>query len=54
MIKKQKAQKVCDKKKLKFENYKNYLEAALLDNIINYLEKNKIDIDSLEKIIKNL
>ena len=53
MIKKQKAQKVCDKKNLKFENYKNYLEAALLDNIINYLEKNKIDIDSLEKIIKN-
>ena len=53
MIKKQKAQKVCHKKKLNFENYKNYLEAALLDNIINYLEKNKIDIDSLEKIIKN-
>ena len=29
------------KKKLKFENYKNCLEANQLYNKINYLEKNK-------------
>ena len=34
------------KRKLKFENYKKYLEATELENKINYLEKNKIDIDS--------
>ena len=27
------------KRKLKFENYKNYLEATQLDNKIKYLEK---------------
>ena len=49
-IKKQKAQKKCFlKRKLKFENYKNCLEATQLDNKINYLEKNKIDIDSLKR-----
>ena len=37
------------KRKLKFENYKNYLEATLLDDKIKYLEKNKINIDSLKK-----
>ena len=48
-IKKQKAQKKCFlKRKLKFENYKNCLEATQLDNKIDYLEKNKIDIDSLK------
>ena len=41
------------KRKLKFENYKNCLEAAQLDNKIKCLEKNKINIDSLKKIIKN-
>ena len=44
-IKKQKAQKsVTSKKILKFESYKNCLEATQLDNRINYLEKNKINI----------
>ena len=33
------------KRKLKFENYKNSLEATQLDNKKNYLEKNKISID---------
>ena len=33
---------------LKFENYKNFLEATQLDNKINYLEKNKTDIDSIK------
>ena len=41
------------KRKLKFENYKNCLEATQLDNKIKYLEKNKINKDSLKKIIKN-
>ena len=41
--------KVCHKRKLKFENYKNYLEATQLQNKINYLEQNEIDIDSLKK-----
>ena len=41
------------KRKLKFENYENYLEATQLENKINYLEKNKIDIDSIKEFIKN-
>ena len=36
------------KRKLEFENYKNYLEAIQLENKINYLERNKIDRDSLK------
>ena len=41
-IKKQKAQKKCVIKiKLKFENYKNCLEATQLDNQIKYLEKSE-------------
>ena len=41
------------KRKLKFENYNNCLEATRLENKINHLEQNKIDIDSLKKIINN-
>ena len=41
-------------RKLKFENYKNCLGATQLEKKIIYLEKNKIDIHSLNKIIKNL
>ena len=37
------------KRKFKFENYKNCLEATQLENKINYLEKNKVNIDSLKK-----
>ena len=33
--------------KRKFENYKNFLEAAQLENKINYIEKNNINIESL-------
>ena len=41
-IKKQKSQKKCVIKiKLKFENYKNCLEATQLDNKIKYLEKSE-------------
>ena len=37
------------KRKRKFENYKNCLEATHLDNKIKYITKNKIKIDSLKK-----
>ena len=39
-------------RKIKFENYKNCLSATQLENKVNYLEKIKINIDSLKKIIK--
>ena len=53
-IKKQKAQKKCViKRKFKFENYKNCLEAIQLENKINYLEKNKTDINSIGEFRKN-
>ena len=42
--------KVCHKKTLKFENYKNCLGATQLDNKIKYRGKN---IQGIEKIIKN-
>ena len=39
-MKTQKTQKKCvTKQKLKFENYKNCLEATLIENKINQLEK---------------
>ena len=42
------------KRKIKFENYKNCLEATQLENKINHLEKREINIDIvLKKIIKN-
>ena len=51
--KKAKGTKKCVKKrKLKFESYKNCLEATQLDNKTKYLEKNKISIDSLKKSLK--
>ena len=34
---------MCHKKKVKFEDYKDCLEAAQLDNKINDLRKNKMD-----------
>ena len=36
-------------RKFKVENYKNCLEGTQRDNKINYLEKNKIDIDNVKK-----
>ena len=42
------------KRNLKFENYKNFLEAPKLENKIKYLETNKINVGSLQKFIKNL
>ena len=37
------------KRKLKFEDCKNCLEGTQPENKINYLEKSKINIDSLKK-----
>ena len=42
------------KRKLKFEIYKNHLEATRLGNKKSYVEKkHEIRIDSLKKITKN-
>ena len=41
------------KRKIKFEYYRNCLEAPQLENKINYLEKNKIGIDTIKEFIKN-
>ena len=38
--------------KTRFQDYKNCLEAALIENKINHLEK-KIHVDSLKEFIKN-
>ena len=48
-MRKEKVQKSVIKRKRKSENYKNCLEAALTENKINYLEKNKADIDILKE-----
>ena len=45
-------QRCIIKIKLKSKNYKSCLEATELDNKINYLEKNKIDINSINENIK--
>ena len=37
------------KRKLKFENYENCLEGTQVENKINHLEKNEINIDSINK-----
>ena len=39
-------------KKIKFEDYKNCLEATQLKNKITHLEKNEIDVNSLTKNLK--
>ena len=38
-------------RKLKFENYKNSLEAILLENKINYSEKKNIDINGIKEFV---
>ena len=43
------AKKCVIKRKLKFENYENCLGATKLENKVNYLEKHKINLDSLKK-----
>ena len=52
--KKEKGKRECViKRKFKFENYKTCLEATQLENKLNRLNKNKISIDSIKKIINN-
>ena len=56
--KKAKGTKKCViKRKLKFQDYKNYLEAAQTERTIKYLRKKKIDTDSLiedqKEFVKN-
>ena len=47
-IKKEKEQKKpAIKRKLKFQDYKNCLEASQIERKINYLRKKKTDVDSL-------
>ena len=46
---KQKVQKIVVKIKLKFENYKQCLKASQVINIVNYLEKKGINVDSLKE-----
>ena len=49
--KKSKGTKKCVIKiKLEFEDYKSCFEAAQIENKINYLQKDKINMDSLERI----
>ena len=48
MRKKKKNKNLTLRLRLKIENYKKCLESTQLDKI-NYLEKNKITVDSLKK-----
>ena len=41
-----KGRKECDIKKRKFQNYKNCLEVAQIENKRKHLEKDKIELDS--------
>ena len=40
------------KRKLKFQDYKNCLEAAKIQRKINYLRKNKTDVDRIKEYQK--
>ena len=52
--KKAKGTKKCViNRKLKFEDYKNCLEAAQIESKINHLEENNIDVECPNKFIKN-
>ena len=35
--------------KIKFQHYKNHLEATQIDSKVKHLKKKKIDVDSLKK-----
>ena len=37
------------KRKLKFEDYKHFLQATQLENKINQLEKNKVNVERFRK-----
>ena len=40
------------KRKLKFDDYKHFLEATELENRINHLQQNNLDNNNLRKIMK--
>ena len=49
-----KGSKMCViKRKLKFDDYKHFLEATELENRINHLQQNNLDNNNLRKIMKN-
>ena len=52
-IKKQRHKKCVIKRILKFQVYKNCLEAAQIENKMSHLEKKKIDVIILKESIKN-
>ena len=53
-IKNQKVQKKCViKRKIKFKDYKNCLNAAKIDGKLKYLEKKKCNVDKLKEFAKN-
>ena len=49
MKKSKRHKKVCQKTKLEFQDYKNYLEAPQIERKINYLEKKKTNAYSLKE-----
>ena len=42
------------KRKLKFEYYEKWLKASQIMNIVHYLEKNRVNVDSLKEDEKEL
>ena len=51
---KEKSTKRCAiKRKLKFEDYKNCLQATQLENKIKHVKKNEIDVNSFKKDYKD-
>ena len=51
-IKKQKTNKCVIERKIKFEDYKDFLKASRTENKMNFLEKT-INVDILKETIKN-
>ena len=47
------SKKCVIKRKLKFDDYKHFLEATELENRINHLQQNNLDNNNLRKIMKN-
>ena len=53
-IKKQKAQNLSIKEKIKLEDFEHCLQASQLKNKINQLKKNKVDVDRLRQNRKEM
>ena len=51
-MKKQKTNKCVIERKIKFEDYKDFLKATRTENKMNFLEKT-INVDILKETIKN-